>query len=364
MSDYSISQIYPSDSRANAQVDELLQAEGIRRDANLDYTCGMFDDEMNLIATGSCFGNTLRCMAVSSSHQGEGLMNQIVTHLISVQFERYNTHLFLYTKCNSAKFFGDLGFYEIARIDGQIVFMENRRTGFNDYIKRLEKETANSPVMQDLPAQHNNNITDLRCASLVMNANPFTLGHQYLVEKAAAENDILHLFIVSEDKSLVPFSVRKKLVMEGTKHLKNIIYHESGPYIISSATFPSYFQKDATAVMESHANLDLTIFTQIAKALQISRRYVGEEPNSQVTGIYNDIMAQKLPENGVECIIVPRKEADGDVISASTVRTALKRGNIDLLKTLVPKTTLHYFQSEEAAPVIEKIKAADHVVHH
>lgn len=364
MSDYSISQIYPSDSRANAQVDELLQAEGIRRDANLDYTCGMYDDEMNIIATGSCFGNTLRCMAVSSAHQGEGLMNQIVTHLISVQFERYNTHLFLYTKCNSAKFFGDLGFYEIARIDGQIVFMENRRTGFTDYIKRLEKETANSPVMQDLLAQHGNNITDLRCASLVMNANPFTLGHQYLVEKAAAENDILHLFIVSEDKSLVPFSVRKELVMKGTKHLKNIIYHESGPYIISSATFPSYFQKDATAVMESHANLDLTIFTQIAKALQISRRYVGEEPNSQVTGIYNDIMAQKLPENGVECIIVPRKEADGDVISASTVRTALKRGNIDLLKTLVPETTLHYFQSEEAAPVIEKIKATADVVHH
>ena len=115
MSEYAISQIYPSDRRANTQINKLLLAEGIRRDANLDYTCGMYDDEMNIIATGSCFGNTLRCMAVSSAHQGEGLMNQIVTHLISVQFERGNTHLFLYTKCNSAKFFGDLGFYEIAQ---------------------------------------------------------------------------------------------------------------------------------------------------------------------------------------------------------------------------------------------------------
>ena len=97
MSDYIISQIYPSDILANKQINELLLAEGIRRDANLDYTCGMYDDEMNIIATGSCFGNTLRCMAVSSAHQGEGLMNQIVTHLISVQFERGNTHLFLYT---------------------------------------------------------------------------------------------------------------------------------------------------------------------------------------------------------------------------------------------------------------------------
>ena len=361
MSEYAISQIYPSDRRANTQINELLLAEGIRRDANLDYTCGMYDEEMNIIATGSCFGNTLRCMAVSNAHQGEGLMNQIVTHLISIQFERGNTHLFLYTKCNSSKFFGDLGFYEIARIDGQIVFMENRKTGFTSYLEKLKKETEQSEVFRQFSC---NDSAKTKIAALVMNANPFTLGHQYLVEKAASENDILHLFIVSEDQSLVPFSVRKKLVLEGTAHLKNIIYHESGPYIISNATFPSYFQKDADAVMESHANLDLTIFVRIAQTLGINYRYVGEEPNSQVTGIYNEIMAKKLPENQIACKIIPRKEANGSVISASTVRTALKSGKMELLKTLVPETTLRYFQSEEAAPVIEKIKAAQNVVHH
>ena len=361
MSEYAISQIYPSDRRANTQINELLLAEGIRRDANLDYTCGMYDEEMNIIATGSCFGNTLRCMAVSNAHQGEGLMNQIVTHLISIQFERGNTHLFLYTKCNSAKFFGDLGFYEIARIDGQIVFMENRKTGFTSYLEKLKKETDQSEVFRQFSC---NDSAKTKIAALVMNANPFTLGHQYLVEKAASENDILHLFIVSEDQSLVPFSVRKKLVLEGTAHLKNIIYHESGPYIISNATFPSYFQKDADAVMESHANLDLTIFVRIAQTLGINYRYVGEEPNSQVTGIYKEIMAKKLPENQIACKIIPRKEANGSVISASTVRTALKSGKMELLKTLVPETTLRYFQSEEAAPVIEKIKAAQNVVHH
>ena len=361
MSEYAISQIYPSDRRANTQINELLLAEGIRRDANLDYTCGMYDEEMNIIATGSCFGNTLRCMAVSNAHQGEGLMNQIVTHLISIQFERGNTHLFLYTKCNSAKFFGDLGFYEIARIDGQIVFMENRKTGFTSYLEKLKKETEQSEVFRQFSC---NDSAKTKIAALVMNANPFTLGHQYLVEKAASENDILHLFIVSEDQSLVPFSVRKKLVLEGTAHLKNIIYHESGPYIISNATFPSYFQKDADAVKESHANLDLTIFVRIAQTLGINYRYVGEEPNSQVTGIYNEIMAKKLPENQIACKIIPRKEANGSVISASTVRTALKSGKMELLKTLVPETTLRYFQSEAAAPVIEKIKAAQNVVHH
>ena len=348
MSDYTITQINPSDKYGNRLVNELLTAEGIRRDANLDYTCGMYDDEMNLIATGSCFGNTLRCMAVSHTHQGEGLMNSIVSHLIEVQFSRGNTHLFLYTKCDSARFFGDLGFYEIARINGQIVFMENKRTGFSGYLKSLEKQKESAP----------------RVAALVMNANPFTLGHQYLVEKAASENDILHLFIVSEDASLVPFSVRKKLVMEGTAHLKNIRYHDSGPYIISNATFPSYFQKDEQAVIKSHAMLDLTVFTKIASALGINRRYVGEEPTSLVTGIYNQIMSEKLPENGIECVIVPRKENKGAVISASTVRQALKEENWPLLAELVPETTLNYFKSPDARPVIDKIQASENVIHY
>lgn len=348
MSDYIITQIRQADKYGNHLVDELLAAEGIRRDANLDYTCGMYDDEMNLIATGSCFGNTLRCMAVSHTHQGEGLMNSIVSHLIEVQFSCGNTHLFLYTKCDSARFFGDLGFYEIARINGQIVFMENKRTGFSSYLNSLEKQKESAP----------------RIAALVMNANPFTLGHQYLVEKAASENDILHLFIVSEDASLVPFSVRKKLVMEGTAHLKNIRYHDSGPYIISNATFPSYFQKDEQAVIESHAMLDLTIFTKIASALGINRRYVGEEPTSLVTGIYNQIMSEKLPENGIECVIVPRKENKGAVISASTVRQALKEENWPLLEELVPETTLNYFKSPDAKPVIDKIQASENVIHY
>ena len=52
MADYYISQIYPSDKRANDEVDALLISEGIRRDANLDYTCGMYDDEMHIIEIG------------------------------------------------------------------------------------------------------------------------------------------------------------------------------------------------------------------------------------------------------------------------------------------------------------------------
>jgi [citrate (pro-3S)-lyase] ligase len=140
-----------------------------------------------------------------------------------------------------------------------------------------------------------------------MNANPFTLGHQYLVEQASKACDILHLFIVSEDSSLVPFSVRKKLVIEGTTLFPNIIYHDSGSYIISSSTFPAYFQKDADAVIDSEARLDTEVFAKIAGALAVTERFAGTEPTSVVTSAYNKIMGELLPTHGITFHEIPRK---------------------------------------------------------
>ena len=347
MSEYFLSQIFPSDKYSLAQIDALLQREGITRDAHLDYICALRDGDDEIIATGSCFGATLRCFAVSSGHQGEGLLNEIISHLMQVQYARGNTHLFLYTKETSARFFASLGFYEIARVDGTLVFMENRRSGFPNYLKNLEK-TKSSGVS----------------AALVMNANPFTLGHQYLVETAAKNCDTLHLFVLSEDASLVPFAVRKRLVQAGIAHIPGVVIHDSGPYIISSATFPSYFLKDEAAVIDGHARLDLAVFTRIAQALNVTHRFVGEEPTSQVTGLYNRIMAQELPKAGVQCHVIPRREAGGKAISASTVRVALQNGDWETLKALVPSTTLDYFTSPEAAPVLERIRRAGNVVHY
>lgn len=343
-----VSRIFPTDKRGMAQVDALLAQEGISRDRNLDYTCGIYDEYFRVIATGSCFGNTLRCFAVDHGHQGEGLLNEVISHLIDYQAGRGNIRLFLYTKPGTAKFFGDLGFYEIARVPERLVFMENRRDGFSAYLAALEKDKKEDGVS----------------AAIVMNANPFTLGHQYLVEQATAQCDRLHLFVVSEDASLIPAAVRKKLVQEGVRHLPNVIVHDCGPYMISSATFPSYFLKDSETVIESQARLDVEIFIRIAQALRITARYVGEEPTSQVTGLYNRVMADALPQAGINCHILPRKALDGQPISASTVRMAIKTGDDALLRSLVPDTTWNWLQSPEAAPVIQRIKGESDVVHY
>lgn len=346
MSD-TLTSISPKDLRAQKQMDALLKQEGIQRDGNLDYSCGIFDSDWRLAATGSCFGNTIRCLAVSSDRQGEGLLNQIVSHLMEVQAQRGNTHVFLYTKPESAKFFASLGFFEIARADNKLVFMENRRQGFSSYCASLEKTKRPGSA-----------------AAIVMNANPFTLGHLHLVRQAALENDTVHLFILSEEAGPIPFTLRRRLVQDGTGGLPNVVCHDSGPYIVSEATFPSYFLKDEDTVIRTHAALDLEVFGKIALRLGITRRYVGMEKTSHVTALYNEAMLRRLPELGLACKLLPRLEANGKPVSASTVRQAIHDGHLEDIRTLVPEEVWNYFHSQEAKKVIEAIRAEQNVIHY
>jgi [citrate (pro-3S)-lyase] ligase len=332
--------IFLGDIGERKKVELFLNNEGIELDKNVDYTVGIYNSKQ-LVATGSFFKNTLRCLAVSSEYQGLGVTNTVVSHLMNEQYYRGYTDIFLYTKCNTAKFFQNTGFNEVARVEDAVVLMESKSKGVQEYVKSLSKKRVNAD----------------RVASIVVNANPFTLGHQYLIEKVASENDVVHVFVVSEDASIVPFSVRYDLVKKGTNHLKNIIIHKSGNYIISSATFPSYFIKDGKTVVTTHAKLDLEIFKRyIVPALGINRRYVGEEPYCEVTKKYNEIMKLTLEKDGIECRIIPRLEQEGKAISASRVRAYIKEGKIEEIKNLVPSSTYEYFKCKAAEGLIEKIK--------
>ena len=349
MSEYTAVPISPADSRAQAQMDALLEAEGISRDSNLSYSAAIYDENGRMIATGSLFENTLRCMAVSGAHRGEGLMADIVAHLVQVQLERGNTHLFLYTKCDSARFFAPLGFYEIARVDGRLVFMENRCGGFERYLKGLAAQAGDCTA----PG-----------AALVMNANPFTLGHAHLLERAARENARVVLFVLSEDRSLVPYADRLAMVRAAAAAFPNVTVVPSGSYMISAATFPSYFLKDGALVTSTHAALDATLFTRIAGALHLTRRYVGEEPFSHATSLYNEALLRILPQAGVELTVVPRAEQGGAPISASHVRALIHDGRMEAIAPLVPPTTYDYLTSPAGARAVERIRAASDVIHH
>jgi [citrate (pro-3S)-lyase] ligase len=348
MDDYSLSEIRVTDKRGLAEVDGLLRKEKIRRDPNLDYIVGLYDEDYHLVATGACFANTLRCLAVDDAHQGEGLLNRVVSHLVEHQLERGNAHLFLYTKADKARFFSDLGFHEIARVGGEVVFMENQKRGFSSFLETLAADKKDGS----------------NAAALVMNCNPFTLGHRYLVERASAQNEVVHLFVVSEDASLFSFADRYAMIEAGCADLSNVVLHETQSYMISNAVFPSYFLEDEESVVRVQACLDLALFVKIARALGITRRYVGEEPFSKVTGIYNEIMTNKLTEAGIECVVVTRKLAGERPISASEVRQLIHDGQLDAIRPLVPQSTFDYFETEEGRKTAERIRASSAVLHH
>ena len=343
-----VSQVYKSDKRTMAKLQALLEKVDITLDEHLDYSCAVFDEEGAPIATGSAFGSTLRCFAVHPAHQGEGLLNEVITHLMEDRMAKGYYHLFVYTKPGSAKFFKDLGFSEIAEVPGFLSFLENRRNGFSGYLKELERTKR--------PGQ---------AAAVVMNANPFTLGHRWLIEQAARENDVLHLFLLSEDAGPIPAPVRHKLVRDGVADLPNVVIHETGEYLISSATFPGYFLKSEEKILRTQARLDTALFVRISQALDVTARYVGSEPRSVVTGIYNEVLSEALPAHGIQCRILPRKELpDGRVISASAVRQAIHDDKLDTAVDMLPETTLAYFRSPEAAPVVAAIRREQDVIHY
>ena len=183
-----------------------------------------------------------------------------------------------------------------------------------------------------------------------MNCNPFTLGHRYLVEYAAAKVDKLYIFVVEEDRSEFPFADRIELVRRGVKDFPNVEVLPSGKFIISQQTFSGYFNKAELQDVAVDSSEDVEIFgKEIAPTLGITVRFAGEEPKDNVTRQYNETMKKILPRYGVDFCEIPRKEIGGEPISASSVREALKVGDFDKIKTLVPETTLLYLRGRYSA---------------
>ena len=193
-------------------------------------------------------------------------------------------------------------------------------------------------------------------AAIVMNCNPFTLGHRHIIEMASKENENVIIFVVEEDKSVFPFEVRLNLIKEGTKDLKNVVVIPAGEYIISSATFPSYFLKKNDDTLKEYTKLDCNIFGKyFVSKFNITKRYVGTEPHCEVTSAYNETIKEILPNYNTNVSIISRKEVKNDAISASRVRSLLKQRDFDSIKILVPKTTLDFLLSEEGEKVISKL---------
>lgn len=183
--------------------------------------------------------------------------------------------------------------------------------------------------------------------AIVMNCNPFTYGHRYLIEQALHMVDFLIIFVVQENRSLFNFEERFSMVSDGCADLKNVMVVPSGSFILSQVTFPEYFIKEADADMEENMENDILFFAEeIAPYLNIKYRFVGEEPEDKVTAQYNITMKKTLLRKGIKVIEIPRKKQNGKYISASLVRRCLQNNEMDKLQELVPESTRAILQAE------------------
>ena len=333
---------------------EFLRRQGLSLD-DVEYSVAWSDEE-RIVATGSLDGNVLKCIAVDEDYLSGGLSAKILTSLEREAFARGRPHLFLYTKPRNEEIFSSLGFYRIAGVPDKVVLLENRPDGIEEYLRELARDARDAfPGAEESGSRAGGSEGS---AAVVVNCNPFTLGHRYLIEYAAARCETLHVFVLWEDKSSFPAAVRYRLVREGVRHLGNVVLHRGRDYVISAATFPAYFLKEPSEAAEIQARLDLEIFTRrIAPALGIKKRFAGEEPYCPVTAVYNAVMGELLPARGIELQVVPRSLAGGRPISASRVRELIRAGQLSAVEELVPASTYRFLASPEAESIIRRIQA-------
>lgn len=329
----------------------LLHSRGLAVPGGEDLILGFFSED-RLVATGSLVGNILQGIAVARESEGEGLASTVVSALLKRALDERMEHIFLYTTPEEVQRFTPLGFMILAAA-------HSRSTGLAAAL--LEWGDGGIGKWRDMLRSSSEERPD-GAGAVVVNCNPFTVGHRCLIEWASRESPWLYVLVVQEDRSVFPFEARIHLVREGTRDLDNVSVLPGGPYVISSATFPTYFTRMKTedaAITELHALLDLELFRRhIAPPLKIGTRFVGTEPYCPVTSVYNEAMKRVLPggAGGVQVCEIPRFTLRGEAVSASRVRSLLREGRMDEVEDLVPATTRDWLRSGEAAPVLEKIR--------
>ena len=340
------------------RVEAFLAANGLRL-APLDryVVVTRNEDGDEILAGGGLDGDVIKCVAVSESARSEGLMNILVSRLIVIAREEGRDSVKAFTKPENEGIFKSLGFGLLASAP-KAILMENGRGGLPEYKKYLASLARPG-----------------RNGAIVMNANPFTKGHRYLVEQAASQVDNLYVIVVKEDRSRFPYAERKAMIDAGCAGLDNVIVCEGSDYAISAATFPTYFLKKLDDATDTQIALDLDLFVNhIAKPLGVTVRFAGSEPEDALTRRYNELMAEILPGTSVavvrqdhqpdselvegsavrqarrpiDFVEIPRLEQNGNPISATSLRRALDKGNLKEAMEYIPESSIPYLVADLA----------------
>ena len=334
-----------SSTRFRRQVENFLATNGLRLEVVDNYFC-VLDEDGSIVAGAGLKGDVIKCVAVDASARSRGLVAPLVSHIIAQASADGIINLKVFTKPENEAIFTSLGFHTIASAPLAIL-MENGH-GLEDYLAGVTCHSERSEESSGV---------------VIMNANPFTLGHRYLVEKASEQVEKLFVIPVKEDVSLFPYEERLEMIRSGCRDLATVL--EGSDYQISAATFPTYFLKDLTEASETQMRLDLDLFARhIAPALGVTIRFVGTEPSDSLTARYNELMKEVLPSYGISVIEISRlKEIPGQAgddenvmagldrpspapITATEVRKSLEHGSFQAAAALTPPTTWPYLVAE------------------
>lgn len=308
----------------------FLSENELKLDEQIESFILAYNDDDQLIACAGLAKNIIKCVAISETCRGEGAALKLITEVVNLAYEQQRAELFIFTKPEYECLFQDCGFYPISSAYPHVVLLENSATRLQKQCQQWQKKSMQGK----------------KIGSIVMNANPFTFGHRYLIEQALKQCDHLHLFVVEENASVFSYQERFGLVKQGIQDLERITLHNSSPYIISRATFPDYFIKEQGIVNSAYLEIDLRLFRQhIAPALNITHRFVGTEPLCAVTAEYNKNMHYWLQQAEmaapkIEVVELERKHINATPISASLVRQLWKKQEWEQLIPLVPESTL------------------------
>jgi [citrate (pro-3S)-lyase] ligase len=312
------------------EVRQLLDANKLALDPGVELFV-LCRHQGCLVACAGLEHKTVKCVAIDEKWRGESLGLRLATEIRRLAVERGAFQLFLYSAPHTREFFRGWGFYPLVEAPQLVVLMESSPMGIKAYCDTLRQQRRPGKTI----------------GGVVLNADPFTLGHQYLVERASQECDWLHVFVVREEASFFSYADRYQLVLGGIKHIQNLTLHHGSDYIISRTTFPGYFLRDRAMIDYGWAAIDLLLFREyIGPALGITDRYVGTEPFSRVMGAYNSEMKIWLQQSGptapIKVVEIPRAAVADAAISAGYVRRSLTAGDLTLLDQFVPPTTSQF----------------------
>lgn len=365
-----IQTLNPTTPRQRQRIEAFLKRNGLRFD-DMHYYAAITDDDGEMIAGGGLKGNVIKCVAVDDAHKGEAIANTLISHLIAHANKEGHSNVMLFTKPKNRQLFESLSFRLLAEAP-EAVLMETGIGGINNMVEQLKKIKEEGEVCKEnnqeckeeektnlniTTPQHLNpsttqplTTTTPRGGVVVMNCNPFTLGHRYLIEQAAKQVERLFVMVVREDCSLFAYAERKAMVEQGVAHLKNVTVIDGSEYAISQATFPTYFLKRLDDAADTQMLLDLDLFRRhIAPALGATVRFVGTEPTDRLTRRYNQLMHEVL----TDVREISRLEKDGNAVSASRVRKAMEQGDMNVIRQLVPPTTLPYIIARLATQALQ-----------